>query len=261
MQLTEPKVFVLGQTTPDYSGVAAYLEHIGASDWRPNSTSGGELLIELYGRACYNSFNTELNPNITKVRTDSKEYIKNILEQGHGSVLEHTTVNFMFTDVSRVFTHELVRHRVGTAISQESLRYVRLDRIDAWPPTVIQENPEAMEIFVNTIEQLESLQIALAKVFELDKGGTSFHTKKEATSAMRRLAPIGLATNIGWTANLRTIRQVLEMRTHPAAEEEIRMVFAQVGELMLKKYPSVFQDYFVEKVNGHYHYRTKNSKV
>ena len=35
---------------------------------------------------------------------------------------------------------------------------------------------------------------------------------------------MGLAPNIGWSANMRTIRWLLEARTHPSAEEEIRLV-------------------------------------
>ena len=43
-----------------------------------------------------------------------------------------------------------------------------------------------------------------------------FHVKKEVTSALRRLAPIGLSTDIIWTANARTLRHVIEMRTAEA---------------------------------------------
>ena len=70
-----------------------------------------------------------LNKNVSKVRTDHDEYLRNILKQRHGSVLEHVTYSFVFHNVIRVLTHELVRHRPGVAISQESMRFVRLDDI------------------------------------------------------------------------------------------------------------------------------------
>jgi thymidylate synthase (FAD) len=63
------------------------------------------------------------------VRTDQHEYLGNLLASLHGSVLEHASDTFAFHNVSRVFTHELVRHRAGSAFSQESLRYVRLAEI------------------------------------------------------------------------------------------------------------------------------------
>jgi len=178
----------------------------------------------------------------------------------HGSVIEHSSVNFIFADVSRVFTHELVRHRAGTAISQESLRFVRLTDIGFWPPLAIRENEEVMEIVSTTVRHLESLQFKLAEILRLDDE-SKFSVKKKFTSAMRRIAPDGLATTIGWTANVRTLRHVLEMRTEPGAEEEIRLVFGKVGEILTKRYPNMFGDYEVETVDGLPHYKTPNRKV
>lgn len=65
------------------------------------------------GKAYYRSWQPGLNPNVTKTRDGAKGYIRNIIGTGHGSVLEHTPVSFLIYNVSRVFTHELVRHRGG----------------------------------------------------------------------------------------------------------------------------------------------------
>ena len=51
-------------------------------------------------------------------RRQCRDTLKNIIEVGHGSVLEHATFNFILTGVSRSFTHELIRHRGGFAFSQ-----------------------------------------------------------------------------------------------------------------------------------------------
>ena len=67
--------------------------------------------------------------------------------------------------------------------------------------------------------------------------------KKEVTSALRRLAPLGLSTDIVWTANARTLRHVVEMRTDPGAEEELRLVFGMVAEVMVREAPGLFQDF------------------
>ena len=163
--------------------------------------------------------------------------------------------------MSRVFTHELVRHRVGTAISQESLRFVRLTDLDWYAPVSIQESPEAMSIFARTFEELGRLQQELADLFQIDEK-TSFDEKKEITSALRRVAPIGLSTNIGWSSNMRTLRHVIEQRTAPGAEEEIRLVFGQIAKLAIERWPNVFGDYRVEEVvNGLPVYTTPNRKV
>lgn len=261
MRIVEPKVFLVGETKIDEEGLSAYLAHLGVPDWVSNAPSDSEKLIEVMGRLCYRSFQPGLNKNVTKVREDSRDYLQNIAKVKHGSVIEHAVVNFVFADVSRVFTHELVRHRVGTAMSQESLRFVRLDDLGFWAPTVVKENPEFMEICCRTFQELEKWQVELARVMELDKPGMPFHKKKVITSAMRRIAPDGLATTIGWSANMRAIRHTVEMRTDPGAEEEIRLVFSKVAEMVIKKYPNLFSDYTMEMVDGLPWYKTENRKV
>src|SRR3989338_7984860 len=222
MKEVKPRVFLVGETRIIPEGMQSYLEHIGAPHWDSNAQSDAEKLTEFYGKICYKSFAIGLNPNIRKVRESNKEYIDHVIEVGHGSVMEHAVINFAFADVSRVFTHELVRHRAGVAISQESLRFVRLTDLGFWPPLAIRENEEVMEIMTNAFQHLEGLQLRLADILGLDEEGINFEIKKKYTSAMRRIAPIGLATTIGWTANFRTLRHTLEMRTAPGAEEEIR---------------------------------------
>jgi thymidylate synthase (FAD) len=260
VKITEPKVFLIGETKIVEDGLRAYLEHIGVPDWTTDAPSDSERLCEVYGRICYRSFEPGLNPNVTRVRQGNNAYLSHVVEVGHGSVVEHPVLNFVFTDVSRVFTHELVRHRTGTAISQESLRFVRLDNLSAYLPSEIRENEQGMEIFVKTFEQLEELQRTLAEVYEVDSAKT-FDRKKKLTSAFRRIAPEGLATAIGWSCNFRTLRHVIERRTDPAAEEEIRVVFGAVYELVKKRYPNLFADYTVEIVDGLPWVRTESGKI
>lgn len=261
MHKVEPKVFLVGETRIIKDGLQAYLDHIGVPDWVSNAPTDAEKLTEVMGKLCYKSFEPGLNKNVKKVRTDNKAYIGHVLEVGHGSVTEHSMFNFILADVSRVFTHELVRHRVGIAISQESLRFVRLDDLGGWAPTAIREDEKAMEIFVRTFEQLEKLQLELAAHFKLDDPKMDFGKKKVITSAMRRLAPEGLATNIGWSANPRTLRWIIELRTDPAAEEEIRLVFGKIAEVVIKRYPNIFGDFKAEMKDGLPHYTTTHHKV
>ena len=260
LRIAEPKVFLVGETTINHEGLEGYLEWVGVPDWKTDAPSDSEELLEIMGRLCYRSFAPGLNPNVTKIREGNLDYLQNIVNVKHGSVLEHANVNFIFADVSRVLTHELVRHRAGTAMSQESLRYVRLTELGFWVPTVIRETPEVMTIMTNVVGLLEDVQKSLAEAANIAKK-KNFTEKKKLTSAFPRVAPHGLATSIGWSANLRALRHVLEMRTAPEAEEEIRVVFGKVGEIVKKRYPNVFADYEVEVVDGHPWYKTTNRKV
>src|SRR4029077_3680941 len=159
--------------------------------------------VEFGGPACYRSWKPGLNPNVTKIRTDQREYFANILRSAHGSVLEHANYSFAIRDVSRVLTHELVRHRAGSAFSQESLRYVRLTDIGFRVPPALEPLRDQV---VSIVEQLEQFQLSAAEQLDLDRGEMPFAVKKEITSALRRLAPIGLSTDILWAAHGRTRR-------------------------------------------------------
>src|SRR6266849_2406328 len=96
------------------------------------------------------------------------------------------------------------------------------------------------------LEQMEEFQRWMAGHFGLDEDGVPFHEKKHKTSFMRRFAPDGVATGLLWTANIRTLRHNIEARTDPGAEEEIRLLFGKIGELMRVEAPALFGDYTAE---------------
>lgn len=249
MRAVQPKVRLIGRPSLDYDEVATYLKEVGGEGWLERLDRGelddAQNLADFAGRMCYRSWEPGLNPNVTRVRTDQTDYLTNILSQAHGSVLEHLNFNFIFQNVSRVLTHEQVRHRVGTAISQESLRFVRLDDLPFWIPEWAQQDEELMANALDLLSRMESFQKWMADHFKLDEDGVPFKEKKHKTSFMRRFAPEGVATNLTWTANVRTLRHVIESRTAEGAEEEIRLAFGQVGELMRREAPALFGDYTV----------------
>lgn len=251
----------LAETKLNEDGVKQLAEHYAAMDWlervRQLQPNDSEFLIELAGRACYKSFGVGINPNVTKIRDNPRDYLTNVLEKGDGSILEHATVTFAFLNVSRVFTHEIVRHRAGTAMSQESLRYVRPRDISLWLPPDLEP---ASEKFSETVEEIEKRYHELESKFDWDN--MTFEQKKRVTSALRRILPDGIATNLIWTANHRTIRWVIEMRTHPSAEVEIRMIFGKVAEICIRDYPLLYADFTAKQLaDGTTQYIPKYSKV
>jgi len=248
MRSVEPEVFLVARPQVDYDAMAAYLREVGGERWLERIDRGqleAQDLAEFAGKMCYRSWEPGLNPNVRKVRDDQAAYLQNILKQQHGSVLEHASFTFVLHNVSRVFSHEIVRHRPGTAVSQESLRYVRLDELPFWFPGWAREDAELMKRATALLTELEQFQQWMAGHFGLDDDGAKMHEKKAKTSFMRRFAPEGLATGLVWTANIRTLRHTIEARTDQGAEEEIRLVFGKIGELMRAEAPALFGDYTV----------------
>jgi len=244
MRPVKPMVIKIGETIVHPEALKEVLTQLGVSEpgrQRFLSTHGadGQTLVEFAGRICYESYEPGLNPNVTRIREDPADYFRNILLRGDGSILEHGQVVFALLNLSRICTHEIVRHRVGTAISQESLRYVRPPEIKFWIPDELHDDQrvameEAVEAAERSYRDLEG---------QIPWDSLPMEKKKRLTSAIRRILPDGIATNLIWSANHRTLRWVIEMRTDPAAEVEIRMVFDQIAEICRRDYPYLYGDF------------------
>jgi thymidylate synthase (FAD) len=251
-KLVKPKTYWIGSTSLHEGALAEYLTDTDQLDFakeveqaRKEGLSDGEILCSFFAKACYAALTTEKNKNISRVRGIYDNIIGTI-KSGHGSVFEHCQLNFMVTNCSRVFTHELVRHRVGTAFSQTSGRYVRTDSLNmVYDPILDPAKDEIKE----TLELLEQQYQKIQAAMDIDNV-KSFDVKKKITSAMRRVLPNGQANEIGFSVNLRSLRHTITMRTSAHAEWEIRLIFNQIFELVKEKYPAIFADAIIEEVDG-----------
>lgn len=254
MKQVQPKAFLVGETRIIPEGLQDFLNEIGVPEWTSDGGTDTEVLVEAAGKLCYMSFDTSLNKNLTKVGTRTNfDYIQQgIVGQRHGSVLEHVAVNIVFTNVSRVFTHELVRHRPGSAYSQTSGRYVRTEELSFWIPSCIKENPELERLFIEAIEHQEG---TIAKMVEVSgiasmNSREDFAKKKVLTSAFRRIIGNGVASNIEATYNHRALRHLINVRTSRHAEEEIRLAFGNLFDQLKARYSAIYADARVEMVDG-----------
>ena len=106
--------------------------------------------------------------------------------------------------------------------------------------------------------EIEKIDAGRFKIDEIK----DFGRKKLLTSAFRRAAPIGLATGIGMTFQMRSLRWVIEQRTSRHAEEEIRMVFGQVADDAMQRWPYMFQDFQkVDSGDGLFEYVPQYHKI
>lgn len=243
--IDRPEVYLIGMTEVLEDALLSYLvdtdqqafyEHVE----KVNPT----VLVSFYAKLCYKSLVEGKNPNVTKIRS-IEDNLRSVINSGHGSVLEHITMNFVITDCSRVFTHELVRHRVGTAFSQTSGRYCAIDNLDIVFDPILEP---AKDIAEEISSILEEKLVAMRE--RLIKPDMDFATKKKITSAIRRFAPNGQTNEIGFTANIRTLRNTIVQRTSRHAEWEIRVVYNQIAELLSLNFPIFMHGGSVELVDG-----------
>jgi thymidylate synthase ThyX len=121
--------------------VWALFPHQGLREDGQVQHSDNELLVELAGRKCYNSFGLKAG------RKTNREYIAH-MQSGdvpHSSVLYHAKMSFFIAGVSRRVSHELIRNYVGAdrdeegSPSQESTRYVENAGFFVIPPKYLAE--------------------------------------------------------------------------------------------------------------------------
>ena len=263
MKFEKPQVFILADTQINQQGKQDFLNALAVPNWATDAQSGAEELIEIAGKTCYMSFATDHNKNLTRVGTrNNHDYIQQgLVKTKHGSVLEHGTVTFGILNVSRIVTHELIRHRQGAAYSQLSGRYVRLDEIVmADLPQCFKNDDYAKNLVEKAVASTESYMQELARHFDLDNCA-DFGFKKEVTSAIRRIIGNGQANHIIATYNHRAIRHIVEMRSSSHAEEEIRVLAEQMFDAVVDRYPAIYADAQVEVIRGIKQITFEHSKV
>jgi thymidylate synthase (FAD) len=172
-----------------------------------NYTKEPERVIAAAARLCYSERSGEdLFENLSD--EEVKKLVKNILNLGHYSVLEHVSFTFSISGISRVTTHQLVRHRVGCSYSQRSQRYIKEDNFDYIIPPSIQERPELLEKYNETMESLNNLYEEFAQVVP----------KEDA----RYLLPQAIESKIMVTYSLRALLHFIKLRTCRRAQWEIQ---------------------------------------
>ena len=234
--LRAPHVYLVGRQVVDGTALTGFLaDH--QMTWSTDTEVGAEKLCEHAGRLCYMSFG--------KGRKSNAQYLANILESAHGSVLEHAIWNFVITGVSRSFTHELVRHRAGFGYSQLSQRYVDETTADFVEPDCIAEDPELHQVWLESIRQAHAAYCRLVAGLQAKFAGEPDATlrRKLARQAARSVLPNATETKIFVTANARALRHFIESRAHEHAEVEIRKVALQILRILQHEAPNLFGDY------------------
>ena len=205
---------------------------------------GGQALAEFAGRACYQSWH---KPNPTTATNAG--YLRHILEVGHLSVLEHGSVTFYFTGVSRSFTHELIRHR-HFSYSQLSQRYVPERDAAMVEPEVIANDPELHKKFVEaseaSVRAYTELLAGLEERFADEPNATL--RRKQARQAARAVLPNATETRIVVTGNYRAWRHFVAMRATEHADVEIRELAVECLRQLQRVAPNVFGDFSISKL-------------
>ena len=187
-----------------------------------------ERAVALAARLCYSP--SGLSELMERVEAgDIVTFINKIMTLGHHSVLEHASFTFGVEGISRVTSHQLVRHRVAS-YSQQSQRYVsHVERFDAVMPPSIAADEEARRIFDFTVGVVHQAYKQLSEM-------------GVAAEDARYLLPNATETKIILTMNARELLHFFRLRCCERAQWEIRAMAVGMLRLARQVAPTIFRD-------------------
>src|SRR6266702_2962741 len=190
-------------------------------------TPNPEKVVALAARLCYSPSSIgELRQRLDS--SDIESFLDKIMSLGHHSVLEHASFTFGIEGISRVTTHQLVRHRIAS-FSQQSQRYVsHKDQFASIMPACIAENPEARQIFTL---MSESVHKAYAQLIEMGIPAED----------ARYILPNATETKIIMTMNARELLHFFALRCCLRAQWEIREMSIEMLRMVKIKAPVIFR--------------------
>jgi thymidylate synthase (FAD) len=199
-------------------------------------TPDPEGAVALAARLCYSPVTIEAMQEKLS-RSDIKGFLEKIMSLGHQSVLEHASFTFGIEGISRVTTHQLVRHRIAS-FSQQSQRYVsHKEQFSAVTPPSIAAHPGMEELFA---AQLRSLHQLYAEMVEAGIPAED----------ARYILPNATETKIMVTMNARELLHFFRLRCCERAQWEIRAMSLEMLKLLKPIAPTIFKHAGPACLNG-----------
>ena len=159
----------------------------------------------------------------------SRKLIAELFRSGHTSTFEHVSFTFGIDGLSRVASHQLVRHRMAS-FSQQSQRYVKMTpdpEAVVVPPSVL-ANPQALTAFRESVRQSQETYRQLIEM------GIP---KEDA----RFILPHGHSTRIVLTMNARELHHFFSLRLCRRAQWEIHELARKMLVICREKAPVLFE--------------------
>lgn len=193
-----------------------------------------ERVVAMAARLCYSSVGAaELADRLSDEKV--REMVEKMIALGHASTIEHVSFTFGIEGVSRVLTHQLVRHRIAS-YDQQSQRYVAEHDFEYITPHTIEENPEAKRAYDALLRKIRETY------GELMEMGVP---KEDA----RYVLANATETKILVTMNARSLHHFFNLRCCNRAQWEIReMAYKMLAEVQ-KVAPTLFKNAGASCVN------------
>jgi thymidylate synthase (FAD) len=248
------KIFLISKPSLDNESINNFLKSENAKWSRSSEATDAAELVEFSGRICYMSFGER------QVNTANPKYIKDLITKKHESVLEHATWTFIATGVTRAFTHQLVRHRIGFSYSQLSQQYHDHRLANFIQPLNLKNNEELKSEWEKAVQAAKDAYSKIEDLLELqqrsnldNKIKTNHHeTKRSIRSTARSVLPNCIETKIVFSANARSLRHFLQLRGNIVGDLEMRIFCSELLSILKNEAPCIFFDFLASKHSDGY---------
>lgn len=142
---------------------------------------------------------------------------------------EFCEYTFLVRNVSRVFTHQLVRTRFGVSFAQQAMQVLDVSQGMGWNMHLgpsIRANSEAMKIATDLRDRINNDYKRLIAL------GCKIEDARE-------FLPLGINTNITMKCNMRTLCDLMRKRASPRNVTEWDQVLIDMRAEMIKAHPWV----------------------
>ena len=185
-----------------------------------------EKTVAMSARLCYSPIGAaQLEEKITDEQ--AAKLVRKLVEMGHFSTLEHVSFTFAIEGVSRVLTHQLVRHRIAS-YSQQSQRYVKEHDFETILPLSIAARPAEREKFEKLMGEIRNLY-------------TEWTEMGIPAEDARYILPNAAETKIVVTMNVRSLYNFFSLRCCTRAQWEIRALAEKMLAEVKEVAPVLFE--------------------
>lgn len=183
--------------------------------------------VAMSARLCYSAIGAaQLEEKMSDEA--AAKLVHKLVSMGHFSPIEHVSFTFAIEGVSRVLTHQLVRHRIAS-YSQQSQRYVAEHNFENIMPPSIASRPEAKAKF-------EKLMVDIQNLYN------EFTEMGIANEDARYVLPNAAETKIVCTFNARSLMNFFQLRCCTRAQWEIRELANRMLAECKKVAPILFEN-------------------
>ena len=186
-----------------------------------------ERTVAMSARLCYSPIGAaQLEEKISDEQ--AAKLVRKLVSMGHLSTLEHVTFTFAIEGVSRVLTHQLVRHRIAS-YSQQSQRYVKEHDFETIIPASIASKPEAKAKFDKLMTEIQAMY-------------DEFIALDIPAEDARYILPNATETKIVCTFNARSLLNFFSLRCCTRAQWEIRALANEMLRQCREVAPVIFEN-------------------